>query len=311
MNPTFFNEEIRNGFRVDAERKKHWACMLTMLEAFLAVCTRHRLRCFATDGTLLGAVRHQGFIPWDDDVDMGMPRPDYDRFLRLAPRELPGHFTLVHNGNELENPYPFARIRDRRTTCIVRHFRNLRIHHGIFIDIFPLDGAPAGARETEAYRQRLVSLMDRSRNLLGPFLSDAQGPQAASARRWMMPLNLIRRQRIHRQYNRFMRSHPFDTSPRVFEYWFMPPGSPIEPMLWDRRDFDQAVLLDFEHLKLPCPAGYDHYLRMRYGDYWTYPPVRKGSHAFFLLDSERPYTDELPPAGLRWRLQQLWAATHR
>ena len=310
MHPDFLKEETRDGFLVTAERKKHWACMLDMLEVFLAICRKHQLRYFATDGTLLGAVRHNGFIPWDDDVDLGMPRPDYDRFLRLAPRELPRHLALVHKGNELENPYPFARIRDGRTTCIIRHYRNLRVHHGVFIDIFPLDGMPNGKAETEALRQRMLALTEESKRLLRPFLSDPQARRSRFSSRALMPIHLLRMQRIYRQYEQLMRSHPFDSSDRIFEYWFQPGAGPIEPMIWDKRDFADSVLLDFEHLKLPSPKGYDHYLRMRYGEYTAFPAEKKGTHGVFKLDCDHPFTDELPPNGVRWALQRFWARFH-
>jgi hypothetical protein len=147
MDADFLKEEVRGGFLVDAKRKRLWAAMLDMVEVFLDICEKHHLRYFAVGGTLLGAVRHRGFIPWDDDVDLAMPRKDYERFLEVAPAMLPEHLALTNKRNEPDNPHLyFSRIRNRNTTHITKFAQECRINHGVFIDIFPEDGLPTGKK---------------------------------------------------------------------------------------------------------------------------------------------------------------------
>ena len=87
INASFYKEEIRSGFLVTEKRKKVWAAELQMLEKFDEICQKHNLTYYAYYGTLLGAVRHQGFIPWDDDIDVVMFRDDYEKFQAIAPEE--------------------------------------------------------------------------------------------------------------------------------------------------------------------------------------------------------------------------------
>ena len=83
VNSDFYQAEYRDGFFVDEERKKVWAVELDLLELLISICDKHGIKYFAIGGTLLGAARHKGFIPWDDDIDIGMLRKDYDRFLKV------------------------------------------------------------------------------------------------------------------------------------------------------------------------------------------------------------------------------------
>lgn len=142
----FFQEEIRCDFLVDQKRKKVWATELLMLERLDEVCRKHDITYWAFYGTLLGAVRHQGFIPWDDDIDLVMFRDDYERFQAIGPKEFrePYFFQCPYTDRRI---WPISKIRDSRTTGI--QFQGLRdMHQGIFIDIFPLDSVPDGVNRS-------------------------------------------------------------------------------------------------------------------------------------------------------------------
>ena len=113
-----------------------------ILKEFISVCQKLELNYFLLGGTLLGAVRHQGFIPWDDDIDIGMLRKDYEIFISKAPALLPSHLFLQTNVSDPAWYANFSKIRNNNTTFIETSSAHLPIHHGVYIDIFPLDDYP-------------------------------------------------------------------------------------------------------------------------------------------------------------------------
>jgi len=113
--------------------------ILEIMKAFDGVCRKNDLRYYMLGGTMLGAVRHKGFIPWDDDADVGLPRPDYERLLTLKEKQLPEGYRLRHFSGEKGVPYAFIRMEDVNTTCIESRRSGTGYIGGVYIDIFPLD----------------------------------------------------------------------------------------------------------------------------------------------------------------------------
>ncbi len=295
MKPDFVKEETRDGFFVDVRRKKLWAAQLAILEVFLDICERNRLRYFAVDGTLLGAVRHKGFIPWDDDIDVAMPRRDFERFLKLAPSHLPPHLSLHYRRNDPKVPWDFfAKIRNRNTTFICQTRSHLDIHHGIHIDIFPMDGLPKTDRAWGRFEQRRRRLQRWDRRIRSswkdtPSLPSRIGLLPARVIKWIFGENFF-----HNRIERLMMESDYETADLEIHCWWIG----ISRGKHDRRSLDSHVLLDFEHLKLRCPAGFDAYLRECYGDYTQFPPPEKRGnwHNAVFVDCDRPYTDYYPYA---------------
>lgn len=116
---------------------------LQMFDRYAQFCRENSLRYYLASGTLLGAIRHRGFIPWDDDIDVVMPRPDYERFLRLARGGLSPHYRVLSIHETPDCIYPFAEVVDTRTTLeeltVVLSCRVI----GVYIDVFPIDGLPS------------------------------------------------------------------------------------------------------------------------------------------------------------------------
>ena len=131
-------------YNVDAfpEIKDVQRVELDILIKVARLCEERGLTYFIESGTALGAVRHGGFIPWDDDIDIGMPRQDYEKFLDIAQKELGDEYFVQTRETDPNAPFSFAKVRKNGTTFIEWNKRNIKMHHGIYIDIFPYDGLP-------------------------------------------------------------------------------------------------------------------------------------------------------------------------
>ena len=135
---SFFEEELKCGFLISKERKKIWAVLLDLLIKFDSVCKEHHLTYCFTDGSLLGAVRHKGFIPWDDDLDVSMPRADYEKLQTLG-GEFGDPYFLQTPYTDKGYFYSFVKIRNKNTTGLSKAFMYQGFNDGLFLDVFPLD----------------------------------------------------------------------------------------------------------------------------------------------------------------------------
>lgn len=230
-------------------------------------CRENGIRYGLAYGSLIGAVRHKGFIPWDDDVDLVMPRPDYERFIRsfsapdlkLAAPELdPGFYA------------PFAVVYDTRTIleeeCISHRSQKL----GVKVDVFPIDGAPS---DNEAYA-RLRKKTERLKVIL--FYKNVRlAPRWKSDKVlwfktlvWKLAILPLGVRGIQRRIRTLATANDFACSQMADMVVFPDPGDTRMP----REVFEHYVDLDFEGEKFKAPRDYDTYLRTLFGDYMTLPP---------------------------------------
>ena len=257
-------------------------CERDMLAAFVAVCDKYKIKYTLQGGTLLGAVRHQGFIPWDDDVDVSLPRDEYERFISLAQSELPSYYFLQTKDTDKEYPNNFAKIRDSRTTFIETSARNLNINHGAYIDIFPIDYYPDGFK---------AKLFELKKKLLTWRINTAfYMPHMSFKSKIATVISCIlypsRRKAIEKREKLFSAVQP---SERIVNN----SGAWLEKEIIPRQWCEETMDMTFEGIKVKGSAKYDEGLTFVYGDYMQLPPEkdRKGHHFTDVVDLDKPYTE--------------------
>lgn len=256
-----------------------------LLRCFVDVCDALGLCYYLVCGSALGAVKYKGFIPWDDDIDVALPRPDYERFLKEAPSLMPEHVFLQNYKTDPSFPTIFSKLRDSRTTYIEKSVSLLPINHGVYIDVFPLDGYPESTLEG--------FFLELKKKMYRRLLSVAFLPNASWKKLVMAPLRALG---IHkktlffaRSYETLVSRYPVDGSQVIANHGNWQGNLDYSPV----EEFGEGVLADFEGIKVRIPSDYDTYLRRKYDDYWKDLPEEEqvGHHYFTVCDCDKPYTE--------------------
>ena len=281
-------KEIRCDYEVSARMKRIWAMELDMVKRFVEVCEEHHLQYWMMGGTLLGAVRHKGFIPWDNDIDLAMPRKDYDRLLKIGPEafQAPMFFqTPVTDGARLFNT--FVKIRNENGTAATREEYESGMNCGIFIDIFCLDEIPDDPQARKRYFDRLARYTKMRRFVLGippkgGLVNKVKYLFQKAVYRFVYhspdAANLYRA--YQKEAAKYAGTGCKQLAHRDFGY--------VEKYIWDKKDWDDIVRLPFEDMMLNAPAGYDAILKRQFGDYMQFPSD-KSTHDYFEFDPDTPY----------------------
>lgn len=240
--------------------------MVDILSDIHTWCEKNGTRYYLAFGTLLGAVRHQGFIPWDDDIDIWMPRPDYERFLTAYRHD---HYAVISARNKANYPLDFAKVHDTRT---IVHEEGGDGDWGIFVDVFPLDGVP----DEKEWRKtcRRVSII---RHLIAnqrftrkfPFSKQAGWKKNASILAGKLAHPFLSLKQLLLKEDKVMQRNSFTDSPFVSDY------TDLTPHLFEKELFAGSVPVKFEGRAFLAPSQYDRCLTMLFGDYMTPPPPEK------------------------------------
>lgn len=262
-----------------AEELVDWKRIITdVMREFDKLCHENGLRYFTYYGSAIGAVRHQGFIPWDDDMDVAMPRPDLEKFMKLCENRDLGDYELVTPYNTKEYPLVFMKFCNKKTTLI--ESSQLPCVIGAYIDIFPLDGISTDGAEAEKVMNKFRKLKNKleavtSHNSFVEYVSLLK-----DSHEWgrfvMKTCAFFCREKLRKcllaKLDTIVRCFPYDKSLNVTVY----NGSYGHREIMPKSLFEGDVIrMPFENISIDMPSGYDEYLTRIYGDYMQLPPEEK------------------------------------
>lgn len=265
---------------------------LNLLQEFIGVCSKLNLKYYVLGGTMLGTVRHHGFIPWDDDIDVALPREDYVIFCKKCQKFLPNHIFLQTRDTDPEYIAGFAKLRDSNTTFIETSIKDRNINHGIYIDVFPLDRYPDNALKQKMFslKHHLIKLRLRKEYTLDKRVQDSFIKRLAIA--VLYPFAFMCYPTVDSACN--AREHLFSLAAGK-KYLANYNGA------WGKREivpaewYADGCELTFEGIKVVVPAQYEKWLTQVYGDFMTPPPIEKQvtHHFCTVIDPDKSYKEYL------------------
>lgn len=260
---------------------------LEMLRDFKSVCEKHNLRYFVDFGSLLGAIRHKGFIPWDDDIDITMPYEDYAKFLKIAQEEMGEQYFIQTTETDPEFHFSYAKVKRNGTTMMDKTAKGWHVHHGVWLDIFPIIEINGG------FELKLKTAIVEFYRLLVCdefFKIYPEGFRKQYGNFGLKVIKLV---------------HKFPKKVRTrFATWLMKPiykakNKKLNAIVWltisktvPKHIYEDSCKLEFEGETFDFPKNYEERLRLSYGDYMQLPPEeeRKGHGNDVIIDLECDYT---------------------
>lgn len=264
--------------------------ILNILKVVIELLEHEHLRYFAIGGTCLGAVRHKGFIPWDDDIDIAMPIEDFERFLSIAPKILPDYLDLFVPTQSKHDCLLFIKVMDSRTMMTEnRFFQYKDTYVGAWIDIFPLSGIPS----KNFWFIKQATIINKLSFKTKSKCSESKSIYGKAIWLFVSPLRLLPIDFFWKRYIKLLENHPFDSD--KYKYTGFSWTNRLPDWIFPKACFSDSVYLDFEDTKIRCPIGYHEYLNLQYGDYMSYPPLedRNSGHLFDqgCIDLKHSYKD--------------------
>lgn len=299
----FFRDEVRSGFYIPTAIKQGWAASLDVLAEIDRVCEAHGIRYFADWGTLLGAVRHGGFIPWDDDIDICMLRDDYVKFMAVAETELPAGFAVQNYASHEDHWHFITRVVNNSRICFEEDY--LLSHYNFpwmaGVDIFLKDYLYEDAEAEQARGKEVLEILALADGIREHTLRTQARDQKLAEIESVYSVSIAtiqdERERAVALYHlaeaQMARVKPEETAMIGQLFPWVLKGRPGEP----KSRYEQTIRLPFEHTTIPVPACYQAVLRQKYGDYLT---IRKvwGGHDYPYFESQKANLEQVAGTAL-------------
>ena len=291
----FLMPEERCGHYITSEVKKLWKVQIECLLELQRVCEKHNIRYYAGGGTLLGAVRHRGYIPWDDDIDVYMLEKDYYEFLKVAPKEISEPFFFQSFETQEGFGPSVSRIRKSNTTACTQFEYDTADENyncGIFIDIFPFtsvsdNGIVRFFKKINAFKYR-TAIAGYEKMRAGKRNHEKDLKARILIAYWKFFSLFMDHKTLSRKYLKACSSGG-ETSGLVGQIPFFGFN---KKFIFKRSWFEDVEELPFENISIACPTGYDEILKNQYGDYMVF---KKGTavHSMAVFDADVPYKEKL------------------
>lgn len=276
MKNEFLLDEKRCGFLVKTQLKKIWAVEIDLLNELIRVCKKYDIKVYAYAGTLLGAIRHNGFIPWDDDLDVCLERTEYEKLIKIAPHEFTYPYFLQTERNDRKFFCGYARFRNSDTTGIIEWTKDENYNNGIYIDVFVLDGYIENKIlfKKQIFRKKMLNRMlsmyycDRFESGIRGFLNKVI--KRLSNTFFSYDFLLDKYDETLKKYNkktkrRSIMTHSIDM---INRYWC------------NMNDLIDGETAQFEYTTIPIPQNANRILKNTYGNYLEYPPIEKRTYNY-------------------------------
>ena len=258
-------------------------CEFGILKYIKSVCDKNGLKYFLAYGTLIGAVRHHGFIPWDDDIDIHMPREDYLKFLDIIDKDPHPYYRLISRETSPRFSHILSKMVDTRTKLTQRTYWSEKVPLGLYVDIFILDGAGNTRAEAESVYREAHNLYTHWQNAC-TILFPPNKSRRKSLKKWIRNLpDKVRGVRYWMdKHTEFCSQHPYYQS----EFVSATGAGSRNPdrNIWERSCFGEGIEMPFCGELFRVPANWDAVLRPEYGDYTVLPPPekRRSTHRYDL-----------------------------